>query len=111
MTRGYASAREPVDERRSPTWGRRAAGEMADRCRSGLLALRGPADDLASLVDRSGAAARFQPGDGRVPGAGDAVPKPAAEVADELAGRGHQRIAVAAVAPGQAPRGARLGAP
>src|SRR4029077_7464974 len=55
--------------RRSPPGYREAsAGELADRRGTGLLALRGPADHLAALVDRPAAAARFQPGDGRVPG-------------------------------------------
>ena len=84
---------------------------MADRCGTGLVALPGAVDDLASLVHRSAAATRLEPGDGRVPGAGHAVREPGAEDADELAGRGHQCVAVAAVAPGQAPRGARPGAP
>src|SRR5580693_4639465 len=90
----------PSDER----VGRAAAGEVAGRDGTGLVALRGPVDDLARLVDRSAAAARLEPGDGRVPGDGHAVPEPGAQDADELAGRGHQRVAVAAVAPGQAPR-------
>jgi AcrR family transcriptional regulator len=79
---------------------RGAAGEVADRRGSGLLALAGAVDDVASLVNRSAVAARLGPGDGGVPGPGQAVSEPGANLADELAGRPRQRVAVAAVAPG-----------
>src|SRR4029077_21194377 len=88
---------------RSPPGYREAsAGELADSRGTGLLALRGPADQLASLVDRPAAAARFQPRDGRVPGHGQVVSKPGANPADELAGRPGQLVPGAAVAPGPA---------
>src|ERR1700746_4199445 len=84
---------------------------MADRQGAGVLAVPGAPDDVAALVDRSATAARLEAGDGGVPGYGHAVQQPRANPADELACRAHQRVAVAAVAPGQAARGARPGAP
>src|SRR5580700_3947814 len=84
---------------------------MADRWGTGVLAVAGAADDVAALVDRPATAARLEAGDGGVPGPGHAVQEPRANPADELACRADQCVAVAAVAPGQAARGARPGAP
>src|SRR5580704_8414575 len=84
---------------------------MADRWGTGVLAVAGAADDVAALVDRPATAARLEAGDGGVPGSGHTVQEPRANPADEFACRADQRVAVAAVAPGQAARGARPGAP
>src|SRR5260370_21031758 len=98
------------DRRRRPLW-RGAAGYTAARRGTGVLAVPGAADDVAVLVDRSATAARLEAGDGGIPGSGHAVHEPRANPADELACRADQRVAVPAVAPGQAARGTRPGAP
>src|ERR1700761_7145486 len=97
-------ARERLHERDRRTPGRRpagAVGAVAERRGTGVLAVGGAVDDLASLVDRSAATARLGPGDGGVPGAGPAFREPRSDHADELACRAHQCVAVAAVAPVQ----------
>src|SRR3984957_13756665 len=84
---------------------------MADRRGTGVLAVPGAPDDVAALVNRSATAARLQAGNGGVPGPSHAVQEPRADPADELTGGDDQRVAFPAVAPGQAARGTRPGAP
>ena len=61
------------------------------------MAFGGSIDDLASVVDRSTTATRFQARDGRLSGPGDALGEPAADDAAELAGGGHERVVVPVV--------------